>query len=79
VTNGRVMGNLNLSRAIGDLEHKANDNLKPSEQMVTAMPDVVTRKIKKGDKYLILGCDGIWELQNPTQIFAHLDKSKGDL
>jgi serine/threonine protein phosphatase PrpC len=79
VTNGRVMGHLNLSRAIGDLEHKANEKLKPSEQMVTAMPDVVTRKIGKGDKYLILGCDGIWELQNPTQVFAHLDKSKGDL
>ena len=79
VTNGRVMGHLNLSRAIGDLEHKNNENLKPSEQMVTAMPEVVTRKIGAGDKYLILGCDGVWELQNPTEIFGHIDKCGGNL
>lgn len=30
--NGRVMGNLNLSRCIGDLEYKKNDQLPPQEQ-----------------------------------------------
>lgn len=29
--NGRVNGNLNLSRALGDLEFKENKNLKPEE------------------------------------------------
>jgi len=31
VTNGRVNGNLNLSRALGDLSFKANTELKPEE------------------------------------------------
>lgn len=31
VTNGRVNGNLNLSRALGDLTFKENKDLKPEE------------------------------------------------
>jgi len=31
VSDGRVNDNLNLSRAIGDLEYKKNQNLKPEE------------------------------------------------
>lgn len=29
VTDGRVNGNINLSRALGDFEYKSNTNLKP--------------------------------------------------
>jgi len=29
VSEGRVNGNLNLSRALGDLEYKKDENLKP--------------------------------------------------
>jgi len=31
VSDGRVNGNLNLSRALGDLEYKKDDNLKVHE------------------------------------------------
>ena len=37
---GRVEGNLNLSRAIGDLLYKRNMEVTPEEQMITALPDV---------------------------------------
>lgn len=37
---GRVNGNLNLSRALGDLEYKQNTSLPPEEQMITANPDI---------------------------------------
>jgi serine/threonine protein phosphatase PrpC len=40
VTYGRVNGNLNLSRAFGDLEYKQNKSLGPEEQMITANPDI---------------------------------------
>lgn len=36
-------GNLNLSRAIGDLKYKGNSELPPKDQIITAQPDV--RKI----------------------------------
>ena len=37
---GRIDGNLNLSRAIGDLRYKKNKNLRPHEHPVTAFPEV---------------------------------------
>jgi hypothetical protein len=38
---GRVNGNLNLSRSIGDLKYKQVPGLPPAEQMITAEPDIV--------------------------------------
>lgn len=37
----RVNGNLNLSRAIGDLKYKGNDTLPPKDQIITAQPDIM--------------------------------------
>jgi len=31
ITDGRINGNLNLSRALGDLEYKKNEDLPPGE------------------------------------------------
>ena len=55
---------MNLSRAIGDLEYKRNPTLKPSEQLISCMPDVIVHEIKEGDQFLVMGCDGIWEMIN---------------
>eukprot|EP00349_Pseudokeronopsis_sp_Brazil_P003104 CAMPEP_0202957684 /NCGR_PEP_ID=MMETSP1396-20130829/2070_1 /ASSEMBLY_ACC=CAM_ASM_000872 /TAXON_ID= /ORGANISM="Pseudokeronopsis sp., Strain Brazil" /LENGTH=118 /DNA_ID=CAMNT_0049675315 /DNA_START=425 /DNA_END=781 /DNA_ORIENTATION=+ len=37
---GRIDGNLNLSRSIGDIRYKKNKNLRPHEHPVTSFPDV---------------------------------------
>lgn len=62
VQDGRVMGNLNLSRAIGDLEYKKNTELAPEEQMVTAFPDIKVEEITQDCDFMILACDGIWDI-----------------
>jgi hypothetical protein len=38
---GRVNGNLNLSRSIGDLKYKQVPGITPPEQMITAEPDIM--------------------------------------
>jgi hypothetical protein len=38
---GRINGNLNLSRSIGDLKYKQVPHLPPAEQMITAEPDIM--------------------------------------
>jgi len=38
---GRVNGNLNLSRSIGDLKYKQTPGLPPSAQIITAEPDII--------------------------------------
>ena len=38
---GRVNGNLNLSRSIGDLKYKQVPGIDPAEQKITAEPDIL--------------------------------------
>lgn len=59
---GRVNGNLNLSRSIGDLKYKQVPGIPPSGQMITAEPDITQVTVNPGrDEFLVLGCDGIWD------------------
>jgi serine/threonine protein phosphatase PrpC len=61
VTNGRVQNNLNLSRALGDLQYKKDLNLIAEDQIITANPDIKIIKIEKDFDFIIMGCDGIYE------------------
>eukprot|EP00756_Hemistasia_phaeocysticola_P006522 Hpha_TRINITY_DN13874_c0_g1::TRINITY_DN13874_c0_g1_i1::g.69841::m.69841/K14803/PTC2_3; protein phosphatase PTC2/3 len=62
VAGGRVNGNLALSRAIGDLEFKQNHKLPPESQAITAFPDVTVTDLCEDDEFIVLACDGIWDV-----------------
>eukprot|EP00419_Tripos_fusus_P008305 CAMPEP_0172670772 /NCGR_PEP_ID=MMETSP1074-20121228/10496_1 /TAXON_ID=2916 /ORGANISM="Ceratium fusus, Strain PA161109" /LENGTH=417 /DNA_ID=CAMNT_0013487725 /DNA_START=44 /DNA_END=1297 /DNA_ORIENTATION=+ len=64
VTVHRVNGDLSLSRAIGDLEYKQNRNLPPGEQVIVATPDVRTFRLDASDEFIILACDGVWDVMD---------------
>ena len=68
VSEGRVNDNLNLSRAIGDLEYKKNSALKPEQQIISAFPDVVVKTLDANINYILIGCDGIWETLSAKDI-----------
>jgi len=53
---------LNLSRALGDFHYKARDDLPPSEQKVSSCPDVQSIDLTPEDEFLLLCCDGVFEL-----------------
>ena len=40
VNEGRIKGNLNLSRSLGDFEYKQDKNLSAKDQMITAYPEI---------------------------------------
>ncbi|KAH8379982.1 hypothetical protein KR009_008303 [Drosophila setifemur] len=63
----RVNGNLALSRALGDFVFKRADK-KPEDQIVTAYPDVETRKIMEDWEFIVLACDGIWDVMSNTEV-----------
>ena len=50
VSEGRVNGNLNLSRALGDLEYKSDKKLNEEEQLIIAVPEVKSIELGPGDK-----------------------------
>jgi len=64
----RVNGNLNLSRAIGDLEYKKRSDLPPKEQVICSTPDVIVRERTPEDEFIVLACDGIWDVMSNQDI-----------
>lgn len=75
ISDGRVNGNLNLSRAIGDLDYKKDGTLSQKEQLIIAFPDIKKRELTPDDEFLILGCDGIWESLTNQEIVEFVGKA----
>jgi len=57
----RVEATLAVSRAIGNRSLKA---------FVTSEPDVTTKSLQKGDDFLVLGTDGLWDFIKPQEAIS---------
>eukprot|EP00271_Cylindrocystis_brebissonii_P005813 TRINITY_DN1813_c0_g1_i2.p1 TRINITY_DN1813_c0_g1~~TRINITY_DN1813_c0_g1_i2.p1 ORF type:complete len:573 (-),score=160.49 TRINITY_DN1813_c0_g1_i2:1773-3491(-) len=68
IVDGRINGSLNLSRAIGDIEYKLNSKLDAASQMVTAYPETRSVTLEAGDEFLVLACDGVWDVMTSQQV-----------
>ncbi|XP_076179112.1 putative protein phosphatase 2C T23F11.1 isoform X2 [Ptiloglossa arizonensis] len=64
----RVNGQLALSRALGDFMFKQNDRKSPQEQIVTAFPEVRQYQITEDWEFVVLACDGIWDVMTTTEV-----------
>jgi len=64
----RVNGNLALSRAMGDFVFKMNDKLLQSEQIVTCYPDIVHDVVEENWDFILLACDGIWDVLSNQEV-----------
>mmetsp|Transcript_38870 Transcript_38870/g.44250 ORF Transcript_38870/g.44250 Transcript_38870/m.44250 type:complete len:319 (+) Transcript_38870:47-1003(+) len=67
VTDGRVNGNLNLSRSLGDLEYKKDNTIPPEAQLISANPDLEVVDLAPDCDFLILACDGVWDVMSNQQ------------
>lgn len=52
---GRVNGFISVSRALGDWCIK---------KLVISTPDVTRRERDRKDEFIILACDGVWDVLN---------------
>jgi serine/threonine protein phosphatase PrpC len=60
---------LGVSRAFGDYDYKSNAALSPSRQAVVCTPEIVVReRADDEDLYLILACDGIWDVMSNDDV-----------
>ncbi|XP_029049618.1 probable protein phosphatase 2C T23F11.1 [Osmia bicornis bicornis] len=64
----RVNGLLSLSRALGDFTFKRNERKSPQEQIVTAFPEVQKFQITEDWEFVVLACDGIWDVMTSTEV-----------
>jgi serine/threonine protein phosphatase PrpC len=64
---GYVMNVLAMTRVIGDGDvKKANPNV------IINTPDIQTHSLTENDKFLILGCDGLWDVMSNEQVEQYL-------
>jgi len=73
----RVNGNLALSRAMGDFVFKMNEKLPQSDQIVTCNPDIEHEVVEDNWDFLILACDGIWDVLTNQEVTDFITQRLG--
>ena len=68
VSDCRVLGNLNLSRGLGDSEYKMDENLTPQEQIISPFPDIKIENLDSDCDFAVLACDGIWDCKTNQEV-----------
>ena len=61
-------GDLAVSRALGDFVYKRCDSVRAAEQAVTAFPDVIVERRTSADEFIVLACDGIWDVMSSQEV-----------
>merc|ERR1712084_140956 len=64
----RVNNSLSLSRSIGDLAQKKTPGLGPENQAVTALPELIRGSRSPKDEFIVIACDGIWDVMTSQQV-----------
>lgn len=76
-TTYRVNGDLSTSRSIGDLRYKQNARLMPKDQMVCCTPEVQTLRREPGDQFMVLACDGVWDVLSSQDVVDYISPRLG--
>jgi len=72
--NNRINGKLNITRAIGDLNYKKNENLKPFEQIITSYPEINKIKMTDDIDFIIMASDGVWDCVDQQKLCESIKK-----
>jgi serine/threonine protein phosphatase PrpC len=68
----RVNGDLAVSRAFGDFCYKQAKNVTAAAQAVTVDPEYQEHERSDSDEFLILACDGIWDVMSNEECSAYV-------
>jgi serine/threonine protein phosphatase PrpC len=59
VVYSRLLGELAVSRAMGDISYKRH-----GKELVIADPEITTTSLKDDDEFVVVACDGIWDVMS---------------
>lgn len=57
-----------FSRSFGDFEYKTTKHLDVTAQALIAIPETVVRDRQGNDLYVVLACDGLWDVMENTDV-----------
>lgn len=72
--NARGHGDEQVSRALGDFTYKQRADLPPTQQQVSPEPEVTIEAIDGTEEFLLLACDGIWDVMTNDGICEFVRK-----
>eukprot|EP00938_MAST-03A_sp_MAST-3A-sp1_P001015 g1015.t1 len=84
VSLGRTNGQLAVSRALGDCNFKGFDdeNASPRHERelptVSSEPEIFEIQICSEDEFLVIACDGLWDVMNNEEVVQFVRASKSD-
>jgi len=64
----RIGGTLAVPRAMGDFSFKQSEDIAPDAQAVIALPDVVRHTISPQDEFVVLACDGVFDVKSSQEV-----------
>lgn len=73
----RVNGNLNLSRALGDLDYKKDKSKGPESQIISATPEIQRVVRTPEDEFVIICCDGVWDVKSNEEVVDFMHAQDG--
>mmetsp|Transcript_13256 Transcript_13256/g.17281 ORF Transcript_13256/g.17281 Transcript_13256/m.17281 type:complete len:325 (-) Transcript_13256:54-1028(-) len=75
VENNRLYGILEPTRCIGDMRIKnKTPGLPLKERPLTAFPELKTTKLYSNDKFIMIGCDGVWKGSTSVNMVKRVSK-----
>jgi len=60
---------------LGDLPFKGNKDFAKKDQLIVATPDVKREKIDKECQFVVVACDGIWEVHSSQEVCDYISKN----
>uniref|UniRef100_A0A7S2KG14 PPM-type phosphatase domain-containing protein n=2 Tax=Leptocylindrus danicus TaxID=163516 RepID=A0A7S2KG14_9STRA len=63
-----------MSRAFGDFDYKTNKELPHESQAVIAVPEVKILERSSKDEFIVLACDGVWDVMTNEECAAFVSK-----
>ena len=78
VTMRRVNGDLAVSRALGDFVYKHAPGRPAEQQQVSPEPEIRVQERSDADAFLVLACDGVWDVMSNSDVGDFLLARTGD-
>ncbi|KAL7721526.1 protein-serine/threonine phosphatase [Entamoeba marina] len=72
IRNGRVNGNLSLTRAIGDFQFKEGSNV--DKYVISPVPDITTYDLDGTESIMVVACDGVWDVLSNEEVINMIEE-----